>query len=105
MLIANLLYAMRPNVNRTDSEGPDSVVDEFLRLGLDQFLLQGGGAVARQDHDVSDVQPVSALCNIKSKRLCSLLSHILHLIGSEHLKGLFTLNVFQPVLLKRPVFV
>ena len=47
ILIANLLHTMRPNVNRTDSEGPDSVVDEFLRLGLDEFLLQRGGAVAR----------------------------------------------------------
>ena len=73
------------NVNRTDSERPDSVVDEFLRLGLHEFLLQRGGAVAREDHDVPHVQPVPALCNIKSNLLYSLLSHILHLIGREHL--------------------
>ena len=72
------------NVNRTDSEGPDSVVDEFLRLGLHEFLLQRGGAVARQDHDVSDVQPVPTLCNIKSNLLYLLLSYILHLIGCNY---------------------
>ena len=70
------------NVNRTDSEGPDSVVDEFLRFGLHEFLLQRGGAVAREDHDVSDVQPVSALCNIKSNLLYSFLSHILSLAAN-----------------------